>query len=146
MLPGVSETQVSVVQYGAVNTLEVMWKDAQEKQNLLNLVDHIPRRTAAAPALGTDTPAKAPAARNHSDARRPAALPVCRFRPAVRRAEVRVDSQRRTGRRGQGRGDAGDRRVRRRCQRGGDGGAGSRWDARLTHRAIRISLRRGSRC
>lgn len=52
MLPGASATQVSVVQYGATNTEEVKWSAEQRKANLLRLVEDIPRRTAAAPALG----------------------------------------------------------------------------------------------
>lgn len=52
IFPGTNGTQVSVVQYGATNSQEVTWKDEQGKPNLLNLVERIPRRTAAAPALG----------------------------------------------------------------------------------------------
>eukprot|EP00066_Takifugu_rubripes_P015898 XP_011605164.1 PREDICTED: von Willebrand factor isoform X1 [Takifugu rubripes] len=50
---GTNGTQVSVVQYGAANTEEVMWRTEQRKANLLHLVEDIPRRTAAAPALGS---------------------------------------------------------------------------------------------
>uniref|UniRef100_H3DPH5 von Willebrand factor n=1 Tax=Tetraodon nigroviridis TaxID=99883 RepID=H3DPH5_TETNG len=50
---GANGIQVSVVQYGATNSQEVTWKDEQTKPNLLNLVERIPRRTAAAPALGS---------------------------------------------------------------------------------------------
>lgn len=52
MPPGTNATQVSVVQYGATNTEEVSWNAEQQKANLLRLVEDIPRRTAAAPALG----------------------------------------------------------------------------------------------
>lgn len=45
---------MSVVQYGAANTEEVMWRAEQQKANLLHLVEDIPRRTAAAPALGIE--------------------------------------------------------------------------------------------
>lgn len=52
MFPGTNGTQVSVVQYGAANTEEVTWRMEQQKANLLHLVEDIPRRTSAAPALG----------------------------------------------------------------------------------------------
>ncbi|XP_035498752.2 von Willebrand factor isoform X2 [Scophthalmus maximus] len=50
---GPNGTQVSVVQYGDTNTVELTWKDEQSKSHLLNLVERIPRRTTAAPALGS---------------------------------------------------------------------------------------------
>lgn len=53
MFAGLTGTQVSVVQYGDTNTAEVTWKDEQSKSHLLNLVESIPSRTTAAPALGS---------------------------------------------------------------------------------------------
>ncbi|XP_027128551.1 von Willebrand factor [Larimichthys crocea] len=50
---GLNGTQVSVVQYGDTNTAELTWKDEQSKSHLLNLVESIPSRTTAAPALGS---------------------------------------------------------------------------------------------
>ncbi|XP_076589526.1 von Willebrand factor [Chaetodon auriga] len=50
---GLNGTQVSVVQYGATNRAEITWKEEQSKSHLLNLVESIPRRTTAAPALGS---------------------------------------------------------------------------------------------
>lgn len=50
---GLNGTQVSVVQYGDTNTAEITWKDEQSKSHLLNLVESIPSRTTAAPALGS---------------------------------------------------------------------------------------------
>ncbi len=50
---GLNGTQVSVVQYGDTNTAELTWRDEQSKSHLLNLVDSIPSRTTAAPALGS---------------------------------------------------------------------------------------------
>eukprot|EP00064_Thunnus_orientalis_P004368 superscaffoldBa00000394_g4379 len=50
---GLNGTQVSVVQYGHTNTAELTWKDEQSKSHLLNLVESIPSRTTAAPALGS---------------------------------------------------------------------------------------------
>uniref|UniRef100_A0A673AEI1 von Willebrand factor n=1 Tax=Sphaeramia orbicularis TaxID=375764 RepID=A0A673AEI1_9TELE len=49
---GVNGTQVSVVQYGESNTLELPWKHEQSKSRLLSQVDSIPSRPSAAPALG----------------------------------------------------------------------------------------------
>uniref|UniRef100_A0A673AE74 von Willebrand factor n=1 Tax=Sphaeramia orbicularis TaxID=375764 RepID=A0A673AE74_9TELE len=48
----VNGTQVSVVQYGESNTLELPWKHEQSKSRLLSQVDSIPSRPSAAPALG----------------------------------------------------------------------------------------------
>uniref|UniRef100_A0A8D0ARC9 von Willebrand factor n=1 Tax=Sander lucioperca TaxID=283035 RepID=A0A8D0ARC9_SANLU len=48
---GLNGTQVSVVQYGDTNTADLTWKDEQSKSHLMNLVDSIPSRTTAAPAL-----------------------------------------------------------------------------------------------
>ncbi|XP_053283367.1 von Willebrand factor isoform X1 [Pleuronectes platessa] len=50
---GLNGTQVSVVQYGDTNTAELTWKEEQSKSQLLNLVESIPSRTGAAPALGS---------------------------------------------------------------------------------------------
>uniref|UniRef100_A0A4W6D791 von Willebrand factor n=1 Tax=Lates calcarifer TaxID=8187 RepID=A0A4W6D791_LATCA len=50
---GLNGTQVSVVQYGKTNMAELTWKDEQSKSHLLNLVESIPSRTAAAPTLGS---------------------------------------------------------------------------------------------
>ncbi|XP_073328335.1 von Willebrand factor [Pagrus major] len=50
---GLNGTLVSVVQYGDTNTAELTWKDEQSKSHLLNLVERIPSRAAAAPALGS---------------------------------------------------------------------------------------------
>ncbi|GAA6225493.1 von Willebrand factor-like [Lates japonicus] len=50
---GLNGTQVSVVQYGKTNMAELTWKDEQSKSHLLNLVESISSRTAAAPALGS---------------------------------------------------------------------------------------------
>ncbi|XP_041794165.1 von Willebrand factor [Chelmon rostratus] len=50
---GLNGTQVSVVQYGDTNRAELTWKDEQSKSHLLSLVERIPRRTTAAPALGS---------------------------------------------------------------------------------------------
>lgn len=52
MCAGLNGTQVSVVQYGDTNRAELTWKDEQSKSHLLSLVERIPRRTTAAPALG----------------------------------------------------------------------------------------------
>ncbi|KAF7224520.1 von Willebrand factor isoform X2 [Nothobranchius furzeri] len=50
---GLNGTLVSVVQYGETNTAEFMWKNQQSKSNLLKLVESIPSRASAAPALGS---------------------------------------------------------------------------------------------
>ncbi|XP_072241877.1 von Willebrand factor [Leuresthes tenuis] len=50
---GPNGTQVSVVQYGETNTAELTWKDQQRKSDLLQLVESIPSRSSAAPALGS---------------------------------------------------------------------------------------------
>ncbi|KAF3688863.1 von Willebrand factor [Channa argus] len=50
---GQNGTQVSVVQYGDTNRAELTWKAKQSKPHLLNLVESIPRRTTAKPALGS---------------------------------------------------------------------------------------------
>uniref|UniRef100_A0A3Q4B0E0 von Willebrand factor n=1 Tax=Mola mola TaxID=94237 RepID=A0A3Q4B0E0_MOLML len=50
---GLNGTQVGVIQYGDINTAELTWRDEQSKSHLLNLVEHIPSRTTAAPALGS---------------------------------------------------------------------------------------------
>ncbi|KAM3608632.1 uncharacterized protein V6R79_002011 [Siganus canaliculatus] len=50
---GKNDTQVMVIQYGDTNNAEFTWKDEQSKPHLLSLVDQIPSRTTAAPALGS---------------------------------------------------------------------------------------------
>uniref|UniRef100_A0A3Q1AV12 von Willebrand factor n=1 Tax=Amphiprion ocellaris TaxID=80972 RepID=A0A3Q1AV12_AMPOC len=50
---GQNTTHVSVVQYGDTNTAEITWKNEQSKSELLKLVESIPSRTTAAPALGS---------------------------------------------------------------------------------------------
>lgn len=44
---------MSLAQYGDTNTAEFTWKNQQSKSNLLKLVDSIPSRVSAAPALGS---------------------------------------------------------------------------------------------
>lgn len=50
---GLHDTQVSVVQYGKTNTVELTWKDQQRRSELLKLLDHIPSRASSPPALGS---------------------------------------------------------------------------------------------
>ncbi|KAF7670343.1 hypothetical protein LDENG_00018730 [Lucifuga dentata] len=50
---GLNSTQVSVVQYGDTNMVEISWKDEQSKSHLLNLVESIQSRIIVAPALGS---------------------------------------------------------------------------------------------
>ncbi|KAM9854763.1 von Willebrand factor [Aulostomus maculatus] len=50
---GQNGTQVSVVQCGDTCTAELTWKEEQSQSHLLKLVDTIPKRTTAAPALGS---------------------------------------------------------------------------------------------
>ncbi|XP_075998087.1 von Willebrand factor [Genypterus blacodes] len=50
---GLNRTQVSVVQYGDTNRVELSWKDAQSKSHLLNLVENIHSMITAAPRLGS---------------------------------------------------------------------------------------------
>ncbi|KAI4826035.1 hypothetical protein KUCAC02_021691 [Chaenocephalus aceratus] len=50
---GLNGTKVSVLQYGVTNTAELTWKEEQSKPHLLKLVERIPNRTSAAPALGS---------------------------------------------------------------------------------------------
>ncbi|XP_051916485.1 von Willebrand factor [Hippocampus zosterae] len=50
---GPDGTHVSVIQYGDTITLEFSWREQQIKSRLLGLVDNIPRRRTAAPALGS---------------------------------------------------------------------------------------------
>ncbi|XP_010783151.1 von Willebrand factor isoform X2 [Notothenia coriiceps] len=50
---GLNGTRVSVLQYGVTNTAELTWKEEQSKPHLLKLVERIPSRTSAAPALGS---------------------------------------------------------------------------------------------
>lgn len=106
MFPGANGIQVSVVQYGATNSQEVSWNDEQGKSNLLNLVERIPRRAAAAPALGNGHTSKH--THNDADTCCLTALPIFRFSPAVRRADGHFVSQRRKSRCVQGCSDAGD--------------------------------------
>lgn len=53
MCAGLNGTKVSVLQYGVTNTAELTWKEEQSKPHLLKLVERIPNRTSAAPALGS---------------------------------------------------------------------------------------------
>ncbi|XP_068168133.1 von Willebrand factor [Antennarius striatus] len=50
---GRNGTQVSVVQYGDINTAEITWKEEQSKSHLLTMLKQIPRRMSAASALGS---------------------------------------------------------------------------------------------
>ncbi|XP_054631168.1 von Willebrand factor isoform X2 [Dunckerocampus dactyliophorus] len=50
---GLKGTQVSVIQYGDTTTMEFTWKEDQSKSHLLSLVDDIPKRRTATPALGS---------------------------------------------------------------------------------------------
>jgi integrin beta 3 len=43
LLLGPHLTQVSVLQYGSITTIDVPWNVAQEKAHLLSLVDHMQR-------------------------------------------------------------------------------------------------------
>ncbi|CAL9695336.1 unnamed protein product [Knipowitschia caucasica] len=49
---GPKDTYFSLSQYGERNTAEISWKQEQSKDQLLNLVDRVPRRTPATPQLG----------------------------------------------------------------------------------------------
>lgn len=52
MCAGPNGTLVSVVQYGDPTTAEFTWAYQQSKSDLPRLVESIPTRTPAAPALG----------------------------------------------------------------------------------------------
>lgn len=99
-----------MVQYGDTNTAEFTWKDEQSKSHLLNLVENIPRRATAAPALGSGYIYKLICA--HIEARAHShtltVLSVCRVSTAVCRADIHLASQWWKSRRTQGCGDAGD--------------------------------------
>ncbi|NP_001265809.1 von Willebrand factor precursor [Oryzias latipes] len=50
---GLNGTQVSVIQYGDTNTVELWWRDHQSKTKLQEILEKAPSRTTAAPALGS---------------------------------------------------------------------------------------------
>uniref|UniRef100_H3AU93 von Willebrand factor n=1 Tax=Latimeria chalumnae TaxID=7897 RepID=H3AU93_LATCH len=50
--PGNNGTQISVVQYGKTNTLEISWTDLQNKESLLDKVDAIQQRQAGLSRIG----------------------------------------------------------------------------------------------
>ncbi|XP_069484436.1 von Willebrand factor [Ambystoma mexicanum] len=49
---GVNRTQVSILQYGRANTLEISWKALQTREDLVNAVNLIPRREDGPSKIG----------------------------------------------------------------------------------------------
>ncbi|XP_006633894.3 von Willebrand factor [Lepisosteus oculatus] len=49
---GPTGTQVSVLQYGDTNTIDVTWRDRQSRENLVRLVDAMSKRKATSTRLG----------------------------------------------------------------------------------------------
>ncbi|KAJ1165139.1 hypothetical protein NDU88_005568 [Pleurodeles waltl] len=49
---GVNSSQVSVMQYGRANTLEISWKASQTQEDLLNAIDRIPLREEGPSKIG----------------------------------------------------------------------------------------------